>query len=214
MLRLAASLLPVVPLLLATTAVDRPPSDLIELAGDVVACARAEGLLEVPAGAPGALTIIDYRLPSTERRLWIVDEASGEVLFHERVAHGKNTGGDAARTFSNVPGSLQSSVGLFRTAEPYVGKHGRSLRLDGLEPGFNDRARERAIVLHGADYVSESFIEQVGRLGRSWGCPAVSRDVSDGVIDRIAGGSPLFVYADDAAWLESSALLSCARDRR
>jgi len=168
-------------------------------------CAAREGLVE----NPDVLTVIDYSLPSTKKRLWVVDLDTGRVLFHELVAHGQGTGGNRARLFSNVSGSHQSNVGALVTAETYYGKHGFSLRLDGVEPGFNDLARERTIVIHGAPYVSEGFIHRVGRLGRSWGCPALAEDVSSQVIETIAGGSLVFGYYPDKDWLASSPLLHC-----
>ncbi len=150
------------------------------------------------------LTIIDYSLPSTTRRLWVLDLETGEVRFHELVAHGKNTGANRAKSFSNESGSLQSSLGVFRTDETYQGKHGYSLRLDGLEDGVNDRARDRAIVIHGAHYVSEAFASNHGRLGRSWGCPALDSEVSGAVIDAIEGGTLLVAYFPDEEWLATS----------
>ena len=150
------------------------------------------------------LTVIDYSLPSTEPRLWVLDLEAGEVRFHELVAHGKNSGANRARSFSNVSGSLQSSLGVFRTDETYQGKHGYSLRLDGLEDGINDKARDRAIVIHGAHYVSEAFARNHGRLGRSWGCPALDTEVSGAVIDAIEGGTLLVAYYPDEDWLTTS----------
>lgn len=138
------------------------------------------------------LTIIDYSRPSTEPRLWVLDVPGGRVLFHELVAHGKNSGEDRATSFGNDAGSLKTSLGTFVTAETYRGKHGYSLKLDGLDEGVNDRARERAIVFHGADYVSEAFARRQGRLGRSWGCPALRQDVAAEVIDAIKDGSVVF----------------------
>ena len=155
------------------------------------------------------LTVIDYSLPSTERRLWVLDLDTAEVLFNELVAHGKNSGANRATSFSNESGSLQSSLGVFRTARTYEGKHGYSLRLKGLEPGFNDHAKKRAIVMHGASYVSEAFIAEHGRIGRSWGCPAVPVDVASAVIDVIEGGTLLVSYYPDEDWLESSQYLHC-----
>lgn len=140
------------------------------------------------------LTLIDYGRPSTERRLWTFALADGRLLFHEHVAHGSGTGDNHARTFSNVPGSRQTSLGLFRTADTYHGRNGYSLRLDGLDPGVNHLARERAIVIHGALYVSKTTIDQLGRLGRSWGCPAVSNRIARAFIRRIEGGSYVFAY--------------------
>lgn len=167
-------------------------------------CARREGF-----GSKRTLTIIDFELPSTEKRLWVISLRRGELLFHDYVAHGRNTGEDLAEAFSNIVDSKQSSIGLFQTAETYTGKNGLSLRLDGLEPGVNDNARERYIVLHGAEYVSEAHIEEFGRLGRSWGCPAVPLDITEGLIDRIDEGTLLFTWYPDNEWLGGSRFLHC-----
>jgi hypothetical protein len=156
------------------------------------------------------LTVIDYSLPSTAKRLWVFDVASGELLFNELVAHGKNTGDNFARHFSNRDGSLQTSIGLFRTVGTYTGSNGYSLKLDGLEPGFNDKAERRAVVMHGAPYVSEEFASQHGRIGRSWGCPALSQKVAAKVIDTIKGGTLVFSYYPDEEWLSSSRFLGAA----
>src|SRR5690606_30115729 len=113
------------------------------------------------------VSIIDFRLPSTEKRMWIIDMSNMEILYNTYVAHGRNSGGKYAEKFSNTPQSLQSSLGFYLTAESYYGKHGLSLRLDGQEVGFNNNARKRAVVLHSADYASPKFVERQGRLGRS-----------------------------------------------
>lgn len=152
------------------------------------------------------LTIIDFTKPSTEKRLFIIDLNNQELLHHTLVAHGKNTGLNLAESFSNTSQSLQSSLGFYNTGEPYYGKHGYSLRLDGLEKGINDNARKRAIVIHGAKYVSEDFIEDHGRLGRSWGCPALPVKQTNEIIDLIKKGSCLYIYADDENYLENSVL--------
>ena len=131
------------------------------------------------------------------------------MLFHELVAHGKGSGDDRASRFSNREGSLQSSLGLFRTAETYHGRHGYSLRLDGLEPGVNDRARERAVVIHGADYATQAFAARHGRLGRSWGCPAVDPRIHRALIDTIRGGTAVFAYYPHSSWLAESPYQSC-----
>lgn len=183
-----------------------------EVLGDALSawrCAQEGGDLRA-AEHPDVLTVIDYSLPSSAKRMWVLDLSAERVLFHEHVAHGQATGGHHATSFSNVPGSHATSLGVFRTAETYVGKHGRSLRLDGLEPGVNDRARERAIVVHGADYASEAFIARHGRLGRSWGCPAVDDDVAQDVIDAVAGGSLLVAWYPDEDWRTSSEMLTCS----
>ena len=140
------------------------------------------------------LTVIDYSLPSRVRRLWVLDLARGRVLAHELVAHGRGTGDDRAVRFSNRPGSLQSSLGAFVTGATYRGKHGLSLRLRGLDAGVNDRAEARAIVVHGAPYVSEAAIATLGRLGRSQGCPALSPAAAARVIGLIRDGTVLFAY--------------------
>lgn len=140
------------------------------------------------------LTVIDYSLPSHERRLWVLDLVHARVLAHELVAHGRGTGDDQARRFSNRPGSLQSSLGTFVTGSVYHGKHGLALRLRGLDPGLNDRAEARAIVMHGAPYVSEAVAAKLGRLGRSQGCPALNPAVAARVIELIRDGTVLFAY--------------------
>jgi hypothetical protein len=177
--------------------------DVAALAFDAVACAVRLGDVQ----APPSLTVIDYSKPSTARRLWVFDLASRALLFEEFVAHGQGSGDDRATTFSNAPESRQSSLGLFRAAETYVGKHGYSLRLDGLDRGFNDLARARAIVVHGASYVSEGFIAATGRLGRSWGCPAIGVGIARTLIDRVKGGGLVFAYYPDPHWLRTSKYL-------
>lgn len=155
------------------------------------------------------LAVIDFSLPSSEQRLWIFDLEQRRLLLRELVAHGQGSGGNRATSFSNVEGSHQSSIGLFRTAESYTGRHGYSLRMDGLEPGINDAARERAIVIHGADYVAPDWIDRQGRIGRSLGCPAVPREVADTVVDSLKDGQFLFSYYPDPGWLASSGYLNC-----
>jgi hypothetical protein len=167
-------------------------------------CAQSRG-----AGAASRLAVIDYSQPSSARRLWIFDLQGKRLLLRDLVAHGRGSGEEVAALFSNEPGSHQSSLGLFRTAESYSGKHGYSLRMDGLEPGLNDRARERAIVIHGADYVSSGWLQAHGRLGRSLGCPAVRPEVARTVVDQLAGGQFLFAWHSDPRWLDASALSPC-----
>jgi hypothetical protein len=140
------------------------------------------------------LTIVDFSLSSNAKRLWVIDLDKNRVLFQTLVAHGRNTGEEFAQTFSNQAESFKSSVGFFATAEIYNGKHGMSLKLDGLQKGLNDKARERAVVMHGADYVSESFIKQNKRLGRSQGCPAVPVEMNQKIISVIKDKSCLFIY--------------------
>ena len=150
------------------------------------------------------LTVIDYSLPSTQKRLWIIDLAQQKILLHTVVAHGRNSGALLAEKFSNRPESYQSSLGFFQTGEAYQGKHGYSLRLDGLEAGINDQARARAIVIHGADYAKEMVAATAGRLGRSLGCPAVPPDLSTPLIKLIKEGSLLFIYGKDPNYLRMS----------
>lgn len=140
------------------------------------------------------LTIVDFSLSSNAKRLWVIDLDKNRVLFQTLVAHGRNTGEEFAQTFSNQAESFKSSVGFFATAEIYNGKHGMSLKLDGLQKGLNDKARERTVVMHGADYVSESFIKQNKRLGRSQGCPAVPVEMNQKIISVIKDKSCLFIY--------------------
>ncbi len=149
------------------------------------------------------LTVIDYALPSSRRRLWVIEPGSREILFHEFVAHGKGSAPerdpDLAMRFGNQVGSFRSSLGTFLTGESYTGVHGYSLRLEGLEAGVNDRAAERAIVIHPADYVSGAFrLKSGGRLGRSWGCPALDPAVAPQIIDRIQSGSVIFAHGADS----------------
>ncbi len=153
------------------------------------------------------LTVIDFTLPSTEKRMWIIDLATQKILLNTVVSHGRNSGNLMAEKFSNRPESYQSSLGFYKTAETYHGKHGYSLRLDGLEKGLNDQARNRAIVIHGADYAREEVAKMSGRLGRSLGCPAVPSELSDEVIDLIKDGSLLFIYGNDQNYLAQSPLL-------
>ncbi len=148
--------------------------DVLSLALRAVQCGVASGDLH----APPTLTVIDYSRPSVEPRLWVYDLKTGKLLFKELVAHGRNTGENMATRFSDAMNSHQSSLGLFVTSDTYVGNNGYSLRLDGLEPGVNARARERAIVMHGAPYVDAKLAESQGRLGRSWGCPALREAVA------------------------------------
>ncbi len=150
------------------------------------------------------LTVIDFTLPSTQRRLWIIDMQAQKILLNTVVAHGRNSGLLHAEQFSNRPESNQSSLGFYKTGETYQGKHGYSMRLDGLEKGINDQARNRAIVLHGADYAKEDFLKSVGRLGRSLGCPAVPTELATSIIQLIQGGTLLFVYGKDPDYLETS----------
>ena len=181
-----------------------PRREVLELATRAYRCGRAEGQFDSPI-----LTVIDYSLPSTEKRLWVIDLAKRQVLFHELVAHGQNSGEAYAVDFSNRPESRQSSLGLFRPDDVYNGQHGESLRLIGLEPGINDRAEERRIVMHGAAYVNTRVVQRFGQLGRSWGCPAVDHTVLPQIVRHIKEGTALFAYYPDPRWLRQSRFLQC-----
>jgi hypothetical protein len=150
------------------------------------------------------ITIIDFSRPSYARRCFVINLAARRVLYNTFVAHGRNSGKNYARTFSNIPGSRQSSLGFFRTSDTYMGSNGYSIKLDGLEKNINHLARKREIVMHGADYVSQDFIAENGRLGRSWGCPAFPRELNRAIIDTIKDGSCVYIYADDQFYLENS----------
>ena len=177
--------------------------DVLQLAVSAVSCAVNSGAIDTPR----TLTVIDYSLPSTASRLWVFDVPSGKVLFKELVAHGRNTGDNMATSFSDTMNSRQSSLGLFVTRNTYVGSNGYSLRLDGLEPGFNAHALERAIVMHGAPYVDASLAKQQGRIGRSWGCPALREAIARDIIDTVRGGGVIFSYYPDEEWLSASRFL-------
>ncbi|RFZ85346.1 hypothetical protein DYU05_07040 [Mucilaginibacter terrenus] len=144
------------------------------------------------------ITVVDFNKPSREKRMWIIDVLNKTVLLNTWVAHGQGSGNDMATAFSNNNESHQSSLGFYLTDDVYIGKHGQSLRLNGLDEGINSAARARGIVVHAADYVSQGTINQLGRLGRSFGCPAVSPEVSSLVINTIKGGSMLFINANTA----------------
>ncbi|HET7202801.1 MAG TPA: murein L,D-transpeptidase catalytic domain family protein [Steroidobacteraceae bacterium] len=179
--------------------------DVLGLAARAAECARRQGLLD----GLNHLAVIDYSLPSTSPRLWVFDLRRQRLLFQELVAHGRNTGEGLAERFSNVEGSKMSSIGLYQTADTYYGSNGYSLRLRGLDPGFNDNALSRAIVMHGAPYVSQALAERLGRLGRSWGCPALRPEVARTVIDTLKGGALLFAYYPDRKWLDESPFFKC-----
>jgi hypothetical protein len=148
---------------------------------------------------PRLLTVIDYSRPSTEPRLWVLDLVSRVVVQHELVAHGQGSGENFATSFSNDEGSHKSSLGLFVTGDAYVGHKGISLQLRGLDPGVNDHALARDIVIHGAEYVSQAAARTLGRIGRSWGCPAVRPAIAQELIDQIKGGTVLFAYGAAAS---------------
>lgn len=181
---------------------------VIGLALAATECAAAQG--QPPSDR---LAVIDYSKPSTEPRLWVFDLAQRKLLYQELVAHGRNTGENLATKFSNTPESLQSSLGLFRTLGTYAGRNGYSLRMEGLEPGTNDHALERALVIHGASYVNPALARQQGRIGRSYGCPAVRNAIARPLIDALKGGQYVFSYYPDARWLSASPYLKCSSGR-
>ncbi|HMG90276.1 MAG TPA: murein L,D-transpeptidase catalytic domain family protein [Chryseolinea sp.] len=156
----------------------------------------------------GLLTIIDFTKSSNSKRFYTLDLINLAVKFHTYVSHGKNTGEVMAKSFSNTVHSNQSSLGLYVTGETYVGSKGYSLKLDGMEKGYNDKIRERAVVMHNAEYVSEHWIRKYGRLGRSQGCPALPNEIGKKVIDTIKNHTVIFAYYDDTAYLSSSPYLN------
>ena len=180
---------------------------VIALAVRATQCSRAQGV--APAQR---LAVIDYSLPSTEQRLWVFDLKRRKLLFHELVAHGRNSGENMATLFSNRNESHATSLGLFRTRQSYLGQNGYSLRMEGLEPGFNDNAFDRAIVIHGAPYVSPVLARANGRIGRSLGCPAVRPAIAHRLIDSMKDGQLLFSYYPDQRWLKSSSYINCGGD--
>lgn len=164
------------------------------------------GYRTYPYKKKNIITIVDYTKPSTRDRLFIIDLEKPELRYKTLVAHAKNTGQNFAEKFSNSDESKKNSPGFYATAETYYGKHGYSLRLDGQEPGINDNARRRAIVVHGADYVSKKFIKTHGRLGRSWGCPAVPIELSKEIIDTIKNGTCFYIHTKDKSYLRQSSI--------
>jgi hypothetical protein len=155
------------------------------------------------------ITIADYSQSSKQKRLYVIDLKNRKLLFNTYVAHGRNTGEEYARSFSNAEGSLKSSLGFYVTHQPMVGAEtGFALTLQGVEKGINDNAERRAIIMHAADYATENFIKQYGRLGRSLGCPALPPDMNKPIIETIKGGSCLFVYNPDKEYLAQSSLLN------
>ncbi|WP_397448023.1 murein L,D-transpeptidase catalytic domain family protein [Pseudomonas sp. NA-150] len=155
------------------------------------------------------LAVIDYSRPSTEQRLWVFDLARRTLLFQELVAHGRSSGENLATSFSNDDDSKSTSLGLYRTQAAYDGHNGYSLRMQGLEPGFNDNALARDIVIHGAPYVSADLARSNGRIGRSWGCPAVRPEIARPLIDALKDGQLVLAYYPDPQWLSGSRYLNC-----
>jgi hypothetical protein len=175
---------------------------VLELAINAYYNARKKGLDD-----KGILTIVDYSLPSSEKRMWILNLNNQELVDYSFVTHGSGSGLLYARKFSNTPGSYKSSLGLFLTKQPYHGQVGYALRLEGLEEGINDKVEERGIVVHGAQYANESFIDQYGRLGRSEGCFALPVSSYNNIINYIEGGTLIFAYYPDKNWLQHSRYL-------
>jgi len=153
------------------------------------------------------LTLIDYSIPANKKRLWVFDLEKQKVLFHTYVSHGIKSGALNTYYFSNRFNSKASSIGVYLTNKAYYGRHGLSLRLDGLDRGFNDNAESRAIVMHGGWYMEEDFINKYGCSGRSWGCPAVPDDLSTPIIKTIKDQSLLVIYYPSAAWFQKSKFL-------
>jgi hypothetical protein len=182
---------------------------VLQLALDARQCA-ADSLGQAPSPR---LAVIDYSRPSTEPRLWVFDLAANKLLFREVVAHGQGTGENMAQHFSNIDGTHQTSLGLFRTADTYIGHNGYSLRMQGLEPGTNDAAMSRAIVMHGAPYVNTQLAKAKGRLGRSWGCPAIRPEIARQVIDSLKNGQMIFSFYPDSGWLKRSPFIACKARR-
>lgn len=169
-----------------------------------VACAHDAGI----GNGAGRLAIIDYTLPSRERRLWVFDLGVPRLSIRDYVAHGQGSGHDVPTHFSNRSGSHQSSLGLFTTADTYHGGNGYSLRMDGHSGGLNSAARDRMIVMHGAPYVNPAAVPAMGRLGRSWGCPALRPTVAQRIIDELKDGQFIYAYGPGSA-----AAASCGAPR-
>lgn len=209
---------------LAAPAAPASPAPRVDMRWDALRAAAPEldaGVLALALEArecasrngtkPGTrLAVIDYSRPSTQPRLWVFDIERSTLLHREHVAHGRGSGENHARAFSNRDGSHQTSLGLFATAETYVGGNGYSLRMDGLDAGVNDAARDRLIVMHGAPYVDPAQAQRQGRLGRSYGCPAVRPEIARQMIDTLKHGQLLFAYYPDDAWLRGSRNFGCS----
>jgi hypothetical protein len=189
--------------LISASGVSLPSADVFSLA-----LKGYTGLKNADRIKKNILTIIDMSLPSTEKRLWVIDMDQRKILFNDLVAHGKNTGDNMAGKFSNTPESNMSSLGFYVTGETYTGAKGLSLFLDGMDNNFNSNARKRAIVMHGAAYVSQDYIKKYGRIGRSFGCPALNPEVCKPIIDTISEGSCLFIYYPDEDYLKNSRVLN------
>jgi hypothetical protein len=183
------------------------PFDVFQKAIAGYTLLRSDGKL----GDKNILTIIDFTKPSTEKRFYTIDLDTKQVAFHSLVAHGRNTGENIAKSFSNKQHSNQSSLGFYVTGESYVGSKGYSLRLDGQEKEYNGNLRSRAVVIHSADYVSDAWIKKYGRIGRSQGCPALPNEINKAVIDVIKDKTVVFAYFNDSNYLENSVYLDAFR---
>lgn len=165
-------------------------------------------LLEEGSVKKQILTIIDFNLSSKKKRFWVLDMASQNVLFNTYTSHGKNSGMEFANSFSNSVNSHKSSLGFYVTGETYYGKNGLSLFIDGMEKEFNSNARKRYVVIHGSDYVNKRFINTRGRAGRSYGCPAIPRVLTQDVINTIKGKSVIFINKSNKEYLKNSHYLN------
>jgi hypothetical protein len=154
------------------------------------------------------LTIADYSQSSNNKRLYVIDLSTMQLVFQTYVSHGKNSGGEFASSFSNEKDSNKSSVGFLVTGEVYVGNYGTSLRLDGTEAGINDHVRERDIVFHGSNFVNDKIIEQKGKIGRSLGCPAVPKAEHLAIIESIKNGSCFFIYHQNKTYAKRSKIIN------
>jgi hypothetical protein len=156
------------------------------------------------------ISIADFSLPSSKKRLFVIDLDNEKVIYNTYVAHGVNSGREMANDFSNIPSSYKSSLGFYETLSTYMGGNGYSLRLNGLEKGINDNANSRDIVIHGAPYVNEDLIRAQGYIGRSWGCPALPENVLKPIVNTIKDGSCLFIYSENKAYLHKSKIINAA----
>jgi len=178
---------------------------LLKLALEAYDC----GIYYKDANSPGLLTIVDYQLPSYDKRLWVLDLYNNKILYHTWVAHGAGSGGVDAKTFSNIIDSYDSSLGLYKTGVSYFGEWGYAMRLKGLEPHFNGNVYRRHIVMHGGKYVSKKAIKKYGMIGMSHGCLAVPVTLDHDIIDTLRGGSLIFAYYPKKKWLRHSKFLHC-----
>jgi len=167
-----------------------------------------QGYQQLQPANKNILSIIDFTQPSTEKRMVVLDMQNHKVLYHTLVSHGRNSGEKYAVSFSNREGSYQSSLGFYSTANTYQGGNGYSLVLNGLEGGINDQAKARAVVIHGADYVSQQIIQSTGRLGRSYGCPALPRELTKPIINTIKNGTLLYIYAKNKEYLAKTKIIN------